>query len=439
MNDLNTKHPLTQKSILAFWIPLAATWLMMSIEGPYLSALIARLADPKFNLASYGIAFSFALIIEAPIIMMMIASTALVKDYQSYKQLRKFNYLLSLSLTAAMIVFGLPSIFYFITEDLIGLPREVSYLTHLAVLILIPWPGAIGYRRFYQGILIRNNLTRLVAYGTIIRLVSMSITAFILYKFTNVPGVVVGATALSTAVICEAIASKLMVNKFLAKLKFQTSDPNNNLTMKEIIKFYYPLALTSLLTLGIQPFVTFFIGQSKMPLESFAVLPVVTSFVFIFRGLGLSFQEVVIALIGKDMAGFNQLKRFAAKLALFVAGTLMLIAFSPLTEIWFKDVSGLSETLSNFAKLPLMIMSFFPALTVLISFQRAVLVKAGETKQITYGTAIEFVGIIIVVAVCINFFSLVGAVAATIAFVIGRMAACTYLTPPSIRALKIKE
>ena len=433
---MNTKHELTQKSILAFWIPLAATWLMMSIEGPYLSALIARLAEPKFNLAAYGIAFSFALIIEAPIIMMMSASTALVKDYQSFKQLRKFNYILSLSLTAAMIVFGLPSIFYFITEDLIGLPREVSYLTHLAVLILIPWPGAIGYRRFYQGILIRNNLTRLVAYGTIIRLVSMSITAFILYKFTNVPGVVVGATALSTAVICEAIASKLMVNKFLAKLKFQTSDSNNNLTMKEIIKFYYPLALTSLLTLGIQPFVTFFIGQSKMPLESFAVLPVVTSFVFIFRGLGLSFQEVVIALIGNNMAGFNQLKRFAAKLALFVAGTLMLIAFTPLAEIWFKDVSGLSETLSDFAKLPLMIMSFFPALTVLISFQRAVLVKAGETKQITYGTAIEFVGIIIVVAICIKFLSLVGAVAATIAFVIGRMAACGYLLPPTISSLK---
>lgn len=435
MNDLNTKHPLTQKSILAFWIPLAATWLMMSIEGPYLSALIARLAEPKFNLAAYGIAFSFALIIEAPVIMMMSASTALVKDYQSFRQLRKFNYILSLSLTAAMIIFGLPSIFYFITEDLIGLPREVSYLTHLAVMILIPWPGAIGYRRFYQGILIRNNLTRLVAYGTIIRLVSMSITAFILYRFTGVPGVVVGATALSTAVICEAIASKLMVNKFLAKLKIQTSDSNNNLTMNEIIKFYYPLALTSLLTLGIQPFVTFFIGQSKMPLESFAVLPVVTSFVFIFRGLGLSFQEVVIALIGNNMAGFKQLKRFAVKLALFVAGTLMLIAFTPLAEIWFKDVSGLSESLSDFAKLPLMIMSFFPALTVVISFQRAVLVKADETKQITYGTAIEFVGIIIVVAVCIKFLSLVGAVAATIAFVIGRMAACGYLMPPTISSL----
>ena len=173
-----------------------------------------------------------------------------------------------------------------------------------------------------------------------------------------------------------------------------------------------------------------------MPLESFAVMPVVTSFVFIFRGLGLSYQEVVVALIGDNMAGFNQLKRFAIKLAMFVAGTLMLIAFTPLAEIWFRDVSGLSKSLTEFAKLPLMIMSFFPAFTVLISFQRAVLVKANETKQITYGTAIEFVGIIIVVAICLKYFSLVGAVAATIAFVIGRMAACGYLLPPLISSIR---
>ncbi len=409
----------------------------MSVEGPYLSALIARLAEPKFNLAAYGVAFSLALIVEAPVIMMMSASTALVKDYQSFNQLRKFNWSLTLLLTLVMILFIIPPVFYFITEDLIGLPAEVSHLTHLAVIILIPWPGAIGFRRFYQGILIRNNLTRLVAYGTVIRLVSMSLAALGLYLFTKAPGVVVGASALSTAVICEAIASRIMTKDIVKKIKLQTNVEENFLTTREIYKFYYPLAITSLLTLGIQPFVTFFIGQSKMALESFAVMPVVTSFVFIFRALGLSFQEVVIALIGENREGYQQLKIFAIKLALLLAGTLMLIAFTPLAEFWFRTVSGLSDSLTQFAKLPLMIMSFFPALTVLISFQRAVLVKAKDTRQITYGTAIEFISIILVIAVCIKYFSLVGAVAATISFVFGRIAVCTYLTPPSIRALKL--
>ncbi len=411
---------------------------MMSVEGPYLSALIARLAKPEYNLAAYGIAFSLALIVEAPVIMMMSASIALVKDYQSFLQLRKFNYWLMAILSTVIIGFITPPVFYFITEDLISLPKEVSHLTHLAVMILIPWPAAIGFRRFYQGILIRNNLTRLVAYGTMIRLAAMTLTAFVLYKFTDVPGVVVGASALSIAVVCEAIASKLMTKKIIHKLKTSFVKDQNTLTLKEIINFYYPLALTSLLTLGVQPFVTFLIGQSKMPMESFAVMPVVTSFVFIFRGLGLSYQEVVVALIGDNMIEYNQLKKFALKLGSVLAIALMIIAFTPLSEIWFRDVSGLSESLTNFAKVPLMIMSFFPALTVLISFQRAILVMAKDTKQITYGTAIEFFGIIIALAIGIKYFSLVGAIAATISFVIGRMAVCAYLTAPSIRALKLK-
>jgi Na+-driven multidrug efflux pump len=401
--------------------------------------LIARLAEPKFNLAAYGIAFSLALIIEAPVIMMMSASIALVKDYSSFQKLRTFNYILSALLTVTILLFVIPPLFYFITEDLIGLPENVAQLTHIAMIILIPWPGAIGFRRFYQGILIRNNLTRLVAYGTVIRLVSMSITAFMFFLFTDVPGVVVGASALSAAVICEAIASKLMAKKIIRELKEQDGQSDSILTIKEIFNFYYPLAITSLLTLGIQPFVVFFVGQSKMALESFAVLPVITSFVFLFRGLGLSFQEVVVALIEDDMSEFEQLKRFAIKLGLGLASILIIIAFTPLAEIWFRDVSGLSESLTQFAILPLMIMSFFPALTVIISFQRAVLLKAKETKQITYGTAIEFFGIIIVMALCIKFFSLVGAVAAAISFVIGRIAVNLYLTPPSIRALKIKK
>ncbi|MFI5142626.1 MAG: hypothetical protein ACHQHM_01210, partial [Thermoanaerobaculales bacterium] len=70
-------NALTQRRIFAFWAPLAATWLMMAVEGPFLGAVIARLAEPKYNLAAWGVAFSFAMLVEAPIIMMLSAATAL--------------------------------------------------------------------------------------------------------------------------------------------------------------------------------------------------------------------------------------------------------------------------------------------------------------------------------------------------------------------------
>ena len=427
---------LTYKKIFYFWLPLAATWIMMSVEGPFLAALIARSSEPTFNLAAYGVAYSLALIIEAPIIMIMSASIALVKNSQSFYKLRNYTYAANGLITLVMLIVITPPVFYFITEDLIGLPVEVSTLTHIATIILIPWPGAIGYRRFYQGILINNNLTRRVAYGTVIRLLSMSFCATVLYISDFVEGVVVGAASLSFAVIMEAVAVRFMVRTTVKKIKSDESSSGQILTYKEINKFYYPLALTSFIGLGVQPLVTFFVGQSRMAIESLAVLPVVTSFVFVFRALGLSYQEVIIALIGERKEKFNPLLNFAIVLAVILVSVLALFAFTPLADFWFITVSGLSEPLAEFAHLPLMIMFFFPALTVLISVQRGVLVAAKNTKPITAGTVTEFVTIVILLLILISNMNLVGAVAAVIAIIAGRLAANMYLMPATIKSIK---
>lgn len=432
----DTSIQLTYKKIFYFWLPLAATWIMMSIEGPFLAALIARSTEPKYNLAAYGVAYSLALIIEAPIIMIMSASIALVKNSQSFYKLRNFTYSANGIITLLMLIVTAPPIFYFITEGLIGLPGEVSRLTHIATIILIPWPGAIGYRRFYQGLLIRNNLTRRVAYGTIVRLISMSICAISLYFSGIVEGVIVGAVSLSFAVIMEAIAVRFMVQSTIRKIKSDDSISADHLTYKEIHKFYYPLALTSLIGLGVQPLVTFFVGQSRMSLESLAILPVVTSFVFIFRALGLSYQEVIIALMGEKKEGLKPILKFAMYLSLILVTVLGLFAFTPLSNFWFVTVSGLSESLAGFARLPLMIMFFFPALTVLISLQRGILVSDKNTKPITMGTTTEFIIIVVALIIFINYLDLVGAIAATIAFVAGRLAANIYLMNSTSRSLK---
>jgi Na+-driven multidrug efflux pump len=173
-----------------------------------------------------------------------------------------------------------------------------------------------------------------------------------------------------------------------------------------------------------------------MSLESLAVLPVVTSFVFIFRALGLSYQEVVIALIGEKRKNFRPLLKFATILAIILVIVLASFAFTSLADFWLVTVSGLSESLAEFAHLPLMIMFFFPALTVLISVQRGVLVAAKNTKPITVGTVTEFVMIVLSLIIFINYLDAVGAVAATIAFVVGRIASNVYLMPSTLRSMK---
>lgn len=433
MTEINNQ--LTLRKIFVFWMPLAATWLMMSVEGPYLSAVIARMSEPKFNLAAYGVAFSFAIIIEAPVIMMMSASIALIKGLGSFQKLKKFVYAINIITTTVMLLFNYSPVFYFITETLIGLPREVSSLTHVATIILIPWPAAIGYRRFYQGVMTHYNQTRRVAYGTIVRLSFMFGTALILFLNSNLQGAYVGAAALAAGVLAEAVASKLMSTDLLQKLEKENPEEDEILSMKEIFKFYYPLALTSFMGLAVHPMITFFVGQSRMALESLAVLPVINSLVFIFRSMGLSFQEVSIALLGDKFENHGQLKKFATITGISVVLLLATISLTPLSFIWFHDLSGLSVELAEFSILPLIILTVFPGLAFLVSFQRSILVCARKTKQVTMGTVVEVTGIIFILSLAIGYFNLPGAVAVAVSLLIGRFFANMYLHFPSKKAL----
>jgi hypothetical protein len=424
------KSEMTWKKIAAFWLPLYSTWLMMSIEGPFIAALIARLIDAKFNLAAYGVAFSLAMIFESPIIMMLSAANVLVKDRASFLKLRRFNNSLNVLITLAMVLVIIPPVFFWLTRGLIGLPWHVAKLTHLATILLLPWPAAIGYRRFYQGILIGNNLPRLVAYGTIVRLGSMAATALLLYLFSTLPGAFVGAAACSAGVVMEAVASRFMARGVVKNLLGEdaagaTGKPP--LRYRSIAGFYFPLAMTSVLALAIYPLISFFMGQSRLPIESLALLPVLNSLTFVFRSAGLSFQEAAISLLGQGENSYRQLRSFALLLGIAASLALGLISFTPAAFLWFHQVSGLTLELTRLALWPIRIMSVLPALEVLLAFQRSTLVKAKNTRPVTMATAIEVTVIAGVLLLAISGFHMIGVMAAALAAISGRLCANFYL------------
>jgi len=416
---------LTARRIFPFWAPLAATWVMMAVEGPFLAAVIARLPDPKYNLAAFGVALSLALILEAPVIMLMGAATALARDGESFRKLRRFAYGLSAVVTAVMAVLLFPPAFHWVATRLLSLPPEVTGLTQGAVALLLPWPGAIGYRRLYQGLLIRAGHTRRVGYGTAVRLVAMAGAALALAA-AGVDGALVGGGALAAGVLAEALASRFMARGAVASVLGREDPGREPLTYRAITSFYYPLALSSTLTLAVHPLVTFFLAQARSPVESLAVFPVVRALVFLFSCLGLSYQEVGIALLGDRGEGYAALRRFALTLALAASAGLGLLAFTPAVDVWYRTVSGLSPELARFARWPTRVLVLIPALTVLLSFLRSLFVSRRATGPITWATLAEVGGIAAVLYAGIWHLDMAGVYAAAAALVVGRT--CSNLT-----------
>lgn len=433
-NRPSTEGALTTRVIIALWLPLAATWLMMAAEGPYVAAIIARSPDAAYNLAAYGVAFAIAWLVESPIMMLLTAANRLVHGRESFLALRRFTRMLNAGVTALMIVVSLPPVFNVLVRGVMALPDEVATLVHAATVILIPWPAAIGYRRFYQGILVRQRMTTRVAYGTVVRLLTIAGTAAAVALLTDLPGSSVGAVALSTGVLVEAVAARWMARHAVAWLR-ATPEPDGpeTLTQQQIVAFYVPLALTSIISTATTPIVTFFAGRGRSPIESLAVLPVIQALMFLFRSGGIAFQEVGVALSGRHREHEPEVRRVAVILGAAASAVLGLVLLTPMARVWFQHVSGLPAELAEFALLPARLLCFLPALEYWLSFQRTRFILSGQTRIITMATATEVAGIAMVLAVCVTFVPLTGAVAASCALLFGRIASNGFLWSVSRR------
>jgi hypothetical protein len=421
---------LTMGRIARFWLPLEATWLMMAAEGPFLAAVIARLAAPKENLAAFAVATALAWMVESPIIMMLSASNALVRDGVAYRKLRRFSNMLNGAVTAAMIVLVIPPVFDLVARGVMGLTPDLARLAGRSMIFLVLWPGAIGYRRFYQGILISDGRPQAVTWGTVIRLSTMAATGILFALAFHMPGASVGAGALGAGVIAEAAASRFMARSTIRRLCRQNPADcafGNALSAGKVVRFYAPLAMTSFLSFFINPLTTFFLARGRMPLESLAVLPVVVGLAFVFRTAGIAMQEVVIALIGDGGENRWILGRFTVRAGAASAIGLAAVVFTPLAAFWYGTVSGLSPDLVAFSLLPGAFLVLIPFIEAILSYQRGVLVKSHRTTPISVAVGVQLGVTTAVFAVMVLVLKMVGAVTVGPALTAGYVAGVAVL------------
>jgi len=390
----NTTNPSTAVSlrrIAKIWWPLAASWLLMGLEGPAISAVIARLANPEINLAAYGgVVFPLALFIEAPIIMLLAASTALCKDWESYRKLRVYMHSLSAGLTLLHVLIAFTPLYDLIVGRAIQAPGEIVEPARIGLMITLPWTWSIAYRRFNQGVLIRFGHSLAVGVGTLVRLFADGLVLVIGYLVGSVPGIIVASTAIVAGVFSEALYVGIRVQPVLrGQLKPAPSAPQP-LTLRAFLHFYVPLSLTSLIFLAARPIVS--AGISRMPgaLESLAAWPVVTGLVFLLRSFGVSYNEVVIALLDEPRSS-PSLRRFTALLVGMTTGMLLIVVGTPLAAFWFKGVSGLAEPLVVLARTSLWFALPLPALNVLQSWYQGVILHSRRTRYITEAVVIYLI------------------------------------------------
>ena len=380
--ETSKRIPLSMRDILNIWWPLAAGWLLMTIEIPILAAVIARAPEPEINLAAWGVTFMITLILGSPVMMLLAASTALSKDWDSYVTLRRYTFTIAGAVTLLHIFLAFTPLYDLIVIHVIAVPPEIVEPARLGLMILVPWSAAIAYRRFNYGVLIRFGQSRAVIVGVLTRLGTDVVILSLFYLLGNAPGILMAATTFALSVMAEAIYSGLRVKPVL-KTQLKTAPPvAERLTLRPFLEFYIPLVITALLHVLVQPIVS--AGLSRMPqaLESLAVWPVVFGVLIIFTSAGMSYTEVVVVLLDAPY-GLYKLRRFTALLGIVTISLLLLMIATPLARLWFAHVAALPLRLVPLALAGLLITLPMPGFTVLESWYQGILMYGKRTRGIT--------------------------------------------------------
>ena len=368
-------------------------WVIMGVEQPAITSVVARLGDAKTNLAAFGIAFSFVLIMESPILQLLTAATALSTDRQSYRRLLLFSILLGGAMTVIHVAFGVTPAFRLLLTGLLRIPEEIVEPARIAYLYMAPGALLVAYRRLWQGVLIRYKHTTVVAVAMLARVLAVALTLAAGILWPRLPGSTLGAIAMSIGIFFSAAAIYLPARRVIRFEMAPTvgDDPDApELSWRRLLSFYIPLALTSFIGLAARPLLTMGIALGPEAIESLAVWPVLLGYLFLFTSVDISFQEVVVTLLRGDN-GFTGLRKFSTRLAVISSSVFLLTVALPLSRLWFRSIAGLSPELVGYTRAPMLILSVIPALAALVSWYRGVLISQRRTSIITRAVGLNLV------------------------------------------------
>jgi hypothetical protein len=391
--------PLSQRRIFLFRLPLAASWLLMAGETPFVNAALARLHDAERMIAAFGIVGSLSITIESPVIMLLATSTALAANRQSYGQLRRFTLHLMLLTTLVHILIGWTPLFDVVVRGWMHVPEDLVEPVRLGMRLMIFWSAAIAWRRFMQGLLIRYGATRFVGQGTVLRLLASAGVATLLALAGRLPGVAVGAIALSIGVIIEAFyaqrAARTVIERQFGPSATQAEAPP--LTYGNLVRFHAPLGASTLLYLLTQPMISAALSRLPNPQPSLAAWAVAAGLLFVVRSPVMALPEVIIARMGAGAAR-SALRLFSVRAGLVCLAALALLAFTPLGAFYFGTLIGVDPSLTALAVAAIQMALFVPFVMALQNWFRGELTAARATPAVTMAMVVNLATMLLVLA-----------------------------------------
>jgi Na+-driven multidrug efflux pump len=370
--------------MLRLFLPLALSSLLMGACSLVVAAGVARLPAAATALAALGVVSALAILVESPIIAILSTSVALSETRAAARLVWRFMVGLGLGLTGIMLLALAPPVYDPLAGGLLGLPAPVAAAAAPALHLMVLWPFAIGWRRYYQGLLIRQGRAAVIGWGTAGRLAATAVAVFLVGPALGLPGATAGALALVTGAVAEAA----IVTPAGRRAERRLPAGPSALTLGEIWRYHRPLAATHLMRVAVQPLISAALARGALATLSLAAWPLVSSTALLLSSATVPLQEVAIATV-KDDAGARRLRRFTWQVGLMLTLALGLVAATPLLDGYLTVVLGAPEEVRAVAAGAMVWLLPAPLLLAWQSARRGLLAARRRTGPVGWAMAVN--------------------------------------------------
>ncbi|MDD2502909.1 MAG: hypothetical protein PHG58_03495 [Clostridia bacterium] len=400
-----------------FFIPLALTSVLIALTHTLFNAGLARLPNQDIYIAAFFVAKGFMNLFQSAVFMIPQTAVTFVKSSKTYKKVLQFTALDALFITILLGLVVISGLARWIMTNVMGLQGQVLEQSLVILAVLSIFPAAVTLRNFFQGIAIRFRVTSIVTLSSIIRMIYVLIFIFIIKYLSFIPpGILAGIMFLGAGLIESlvlALTTRITIGDIKGKLDTSNTESSNELEKKPadltygmIMRFFYPLIFTSLVTTIVQPIINTGLGRTASPEMAISAFSVAWSLGYIFTNPLNMFHQLPMNFLEDDNRESEKaIKLFGGIISVFLTLLLIIISFTPVGMYILTKWIGASQQISVMSMDVLKLISFLPLLIVTREYLWGVLMRDKLTKVIGRGKIVSLSTLIVSMLACsfINF------------------------------------
>jgi len=163
-----TRRPLTFRTLLRFYAPLAITPMLDFLLQPVTSAAISRMPQALDSLAAWPVVTRSVMLMRSLGFAYNEVVITLLDEPRSTHTLRRFAALLTALTTVLLLVVAATPLTPFWFARVAGLNLRLVALAGRGLWVALPLPGLTALRNWYQGTLVHNCRTRSITEAMVI-------------------------------------------------------------------------------------------------------------------------------------------------------------------------------------------------------------------------------------------------------------------------------